>query len=203
MNLKETYNKIAEDWFREVDSNHWWIKGLHSFLKFLPSGTSILDIGCGPGLTAKAFIKHGFKVTGFDFSEKMIEIAKREVPEGNFFVMDLHDVDTIKDTFEGIFLQNVLLHLPKKEIEDILKKVVLRLKRGGYMYVSVKEKVPDGPEEFIKTEDVYGYKIERFFSYFIKEELEKYLKDLHLEISFFNIVQSGKTRWMQIIGKKL
>ena len=124
MNLKETYNKIAEDWYREVSGHDWWEPGLYTFISLFHENESILDVGCGPGITATYFIKSNLNVLGIDFSEGMIEIAKREVPEGKFLVMDLHEIDKIHESFDGICLQNVLLHLPKNQVENTLKNIV-------------------------------------------------------------------------------
>jgi len=202
MDLKDTYNKIARDWFNEVNASHWWEEGLAQFVSFLKPGDTVLDAGCGPGITAKYFIKNNIKVLGIDFSEKMIEIAKKEVPQGNFLVMDIKEVGKLQDRFDGIYVQNILLHIPKKEVGGVLENMVKLLKAGGVIYISVKEKAPDGPEEFIKVDNDYGYKIERFFSCFTQEEIKQYVKNLNLEIVFFNIVEAGKTRWIQVIGKK-
>jgi len=42
----------------------------------LKPGASILDIGCGTGRHSIELAKRGFKVTGLDLSEKMLEVAK-------------------------------------------------------------------------------------------------------------------------------
>ena len=203
MSLKETYNKIAHDWYNEVVKDHWWENGLNKFVSLLKKGDKILDVGCGPGITAKFFCAHGFKVLGIDFSEKMIKIAKKEVPSGNFLVMDLNDIGSLKDNFDGIYMQNVLLHIPKKGLTDVLSKIMGLLKKEGCFYISVKEKKADDPDEYTKIDNDYGYRVERFFSLFTADEIKKQIHDINLEILDFNIVKAGKTNWFQIIGKKL
>ena len=143
---------------------------------------------------------------GIDFSENLIEIAKKEVPGGNFSVMDLYDIDKLKETFDGIFIQAVLLHIPKKDVEVILKNIVDKLNSGGYLYVAVKEKKNAGIDEEIKKEDDYGYEYERFFSYYTVNELKAYFKNADLDIVYENVEPPSratrKTHWIQIIGKK-
>ena len=141
-------------------------------------------------------------MVGIDFSEKMIEIAKREVPEGTFLVLDLGDVDKLDYLFDGIFMQAALLHVPKKEVIGKLEKLTKKLKVGGYLYVGVKERKPEGVEEEIKTEDDYGYPYERFFSYFTTDEVESYLRKAGLEVVSSEIKPSGNTNWIQVIGRK-
>ena len=83
---------------------------------------NVLDVGCGGGTKSKYLISRGLKVVGIDISENMINIAKTEVPEGKFIVMDLTEVGDLEDMFDGIFMQAVLLHIPKKDVPNILKR---------------------------------------------------------------------------------
>lgn len=203
MNLKETYNLIASDWHQDHAHDDWWIGGTDKFISFLQAGDLVLDVGCGAGTKAKYLIEHGLQVVGIDFSEKMIEIAKREVPSGRFSILDLHEVGKLENFFDGIFMQAVLLHVPKKEAGECVKKVVERLKSGGFLYVAVKEVKPERAEEEVKTEEDYGYPYERFFSYFTSDEIESYLLGAGLEVVYTEIKPSGKTYWIQVIGKKI
>lgn len=203
MNLKDTYNKIAEDWYHEVLVYKWWEAVTKKFMSFLKKGDSILDIGCGPGITSNLFIENGFKVLGIDFSEKMIEIAKNKVPEGSFLTLDLKDINKLKDSFDAIYMKAVLLHIPKRDVGEKLENVAKLLKKGGYLYIAVKEKRPNGVEEEIKVDNDYGYKVEIFFSYFTQEEIKLYLERLNFKVVFFEITNYVSTKWIQVIGKKI
>ena len=206
-NLKDTYNKIAEDWHEDHKADTWSIEATDKFSSFIKKGGSILDIGCAGGLKSKYLVDRGFKVLGIDFSENLIEIAKREVPEAKFLVMDVNNIDALEETFDGIFMQAVLLHIPKKDAGVIIKKAVGKLNTGGYLYVAVKEKIEGGVDEEIKTDDDYGYTYKRFFSYFSAEELKEYFRNAGLEIVYENVMHPSRTarksNWMQIIGKKI
>lgn len=202
MDLKETYNKIAEDWYRDHKQDTWWINGTDEFIVLLEPGSLVLDVGCGAGVKSKYLINRGLKVVGIDFSEKMIEIARREVPEGEFRVMDVKETRSLEEDFNGIFLQAVLLHLKKNEIVDILQNLFGKLKKGGYVYIAVKEKKPEGLNEEIKRDEDYGYPYERFFSYFSMDEIKGYVKKLGMNLVHESIIPSGNTRWIQVIARK-
>lgn len=200
--LKDTYNKIAEDWYKDHQIDTWWQEGTDTFLAELPAGASVLDVGCGAGVKTRYLASKGFKTTGTDFSEKMIEIAKHESPEIPFEVVDVYKIDQYPKTFDGVFAQAVLLHIPKKDILDVLAKLKGRLSPGGLLYVAVKGVRDDGVEELVKKETDYGYEYERFFSFFTLPELEKYLTDLDMEIVWKTTTTSGRADWLQIVGKK-
>ena len=51
-------------------------------------GTSVLDLGCGAGLFARAAADRGARVTGIDTDPAAVELAAAEVPEGAFAVGD-------------------------------------------------------------------------------------------------------------------
>lgn len=75
MNLKETYNKIADDWFKDHKVDDWWVEGTDQFISLLKPGASVLDVGCGAGLKSKYLSEKGLQVVGIDFSDKFIERA--------------------------------------------------------------------------------------------------------------------------------
>lgn len=201
MSLKETYNRIAEDWFKDHNDDNWWQEGTETFLSFLKPGSTILDVGCGAGIKSRYLVEKGFEVVGIDFSEKFIEIAKRENPDITFQVMDMNDVENLNSKFDAVFAQASLLHIPKNNIVNVLTKLVSVLNKNGHLYIAVKEVRDEQKEEDILKENDYGYEYERFFSYYSMEELEKYLKDLNIEIVYRNSSKSGKTTWLQIIAE--
>ncbi len=204
MDLKSTYNKIADDWFKDHKEDTKWIPGADKFLSYLPKGGTILDVGCAAGAKTKYLIQKGFKVTGVDFSEKMIELARKNVPEGEFEVEDLYELDNFKRTFDGIFALGVLLHVPKKRMVEVIEKIGRKLKDGGYLYLGVKEARPEKAKEAMIKENDYGYEYERFFSFFTAEELKKYCEEAQLEVVWEGsfISTSGDTKWLQVIVKK-
>jgi len=199
--LKDTYNKIAKDWVTDHKGDSWWIEGTDKFLSLLPKGATVLDVGCAGGDKTKYVNDKGFKAEGIDFSENMIREAKQNYPEINFEVFDVYNIDKYPKTFDAIYTQAVLLHIPKKRIIEVLEKIKTRLNNGGIFYVALKEARDKKVEEEIKKENDYGYEYERFFSYYTIEELREYFKKVNLSIISEKIINSGRTNWINIIGK--
>lgn len=202
MNLKDTYNKIADDWWREHRADNWWQEGTDKFISFLKTGASVLDVGCGAGLASKYLVEKGLAVTGIDFSDKLIEIAKREVPQGKFIVMDMHDVGSLGEQFDGLYVKASILHIPKKDLPAMMLKLKERLKPKGFIYVAVKGANVGQEEEQVKVEHDFGHTFERFFSFFFLPEMEKYFVDAGLKVIWKKVALTGQTNWIEVIGQK-
>ena len=200
MNLKDTYNKIAEDWHKDHQEDDWWQEGTDEYISLIGKGGLVLDVGCASGIKSKYLAAGGLKVVGIDIADKLIDIARKSLPEAKFYVMDMADVENLADEFNGIFAQASLLHIPKKDIPDILKKLNSKLKPGGYFYVAVKQK--EGVTEEIVKEKDYGYEYERFFSYFTLDEIENYFDELKMKIIRESVSPTRNNQWIQVIARK-
>lgn len=203
MNLRETYDKIAEAWHKDHQEDTWWKSGIDRFISYLKPGNSVLDVGCGGGTQSQYLLAKGLAVTGIDFSETMISIAKREVPAGKFFVCDLYNLDVLPGEFDAVFAQAVLLHIPKKDISLTMEKLVTKIRPGGYLYVTVKKRESDENEEVILQENEYRRSFERFFSYFLVPEVQQFVQQAGLQSIHSEVMLSGKTHWIQMIAKKV
>ena len=202
MNLKDTYNKIAEEWHKDHQADDWWIEGTEKFVSFLKQGNKVLDVGCGGGTHSRYLSERGLKVTGMDFSNNLIEIAKEENPQVDFMVMDMYEVDKLEGKFDGIFAQASLLHIPRKDMSIVLNNLISKLNDNGVLYIAVKGIYINGLDEEIKEQNDYGYPYKRFFSYHSMNELKDYLEKLELKVIYQDIKKTGKSDWLQIIGKK-
>lgn len=107
------------------------------FLELIPAGGTILDAGCGPGRDVLAFLKQGFRVTAFDASEKMVEIASTQT--GVAALQMRFQELKYKQKFDGIWACASLLHVPFCELEDVLTRFRRALKTGGICFMSFKQ----------------------------------------------------------------
>ena len=201
--LRDTYDRIAEDWARDHAGDTWWRECTATFASLLPQGARVLDAGCGSGQKARFFQDLGFHVLGIDFSEKLLEIARQAAPASEFRLLDLRDIRTLPEEFEGVFAQASLLHIPKAETFPVMEGMVSRLVPRGLLYIAVKAQRPGNPEEEIVTENDYGYEYERFFSYYTIEEMQTHLDGLGLSFVHAEVSPAtSKGNWLQIIARK-
>lgn len=93
---------------------------------------TLLELGAGIGTDAKYFMENGFNVTAIDISEGMV---KECINKGiNAKVMDLYHLEELKKKFDAIYSMNVMLHVPRADLDMILRKILMILNRGGLFY---------------------------------------------------------------------
>jgi len=199
-NLKNTYNQYAEDYVLEnPEISEELRKIIDQFIHYLPSGAKILDLGCGTGRDAKYYLIKGLEVVGVDLSEKMIEVAQRETPDGNFIVGNMIEDDLGNEIYDGIAANASLLHIPKVNIKKVLAKIHKALKKDGIFWLGLKA----GKGEHEVESDINGIRVKRFFAFYSKAEIEKILKENNFAILNLNSQQSKRGQWwLRIICRK-
>ncbi len=131
----EFYNKNAEEFYNGTIAADM-SETCDKFLKYVASGGKILDAGCGSGRDSLYFMKRGYEVVSFDASEQMVRLSS-ELTGKLTLLMKFEDVD-FKEEFDGIWACASLIHVPKVEIEKVIKKLVQGLKGDGIFFGSFK-----------------------------------------------------------------
>lgn len=196
----ETYNKTADEYVKNV-KGLVPMNELEKFVKYIPHG-SILDIGCGSGVSAKNLKEKGLDVTGIDLSEKLLEASRLESPGSNFYKMDMRNLDFKNKSFDGIWQMASLLHLEKKDVPLSLNENYRVLKPEGILYLSVK----GGSGEGIEFDKRYGG-LPKHYTYFEKDEINSMLKDANFEVlENYSLNYNDSYRidhpWMNIFARK-
>jgi 2-polyprenyl-3-methyl-5-hydroxy-6-metoxy-1,4-benzoquinol methylase len=97
---------------------------------------SVLDIGCATGMLTRYLVGRGYRrVVGIDLNAKLIEVARQNVQTE--FVADdaVHFAATCKEKFDIIFLLDILEHLERPQVEELLRHVRGLLNDGGFALV--------------------------------------------------------------------
>ncbi len=69
--------------------SHTYLKpSVEYFLRDIPPGSVVLDLGCGNGSFLSLFRDRGWRLYGVDFSPTGIELAKQSFPEIDFTLAD-------------------------------------------------------------------------------------------------------------------
>lgn len=129
------YSKNATKYYENtIDLNMDEI--LDKFIKLLPEGASVLDLGCGSGRDSLSMIEQGLDVTAIDGSKELCELAQIHI--GQDVLHMKFDEMNFNDVFDGVWACASLLHVSRKEIDCIIDKIITSLKLGGIFYLSVK-----------------------------------------------------------------
>lgn len=142
---KKTYNAIADFYVKEASLDHEDKTYLDSFLKTV-SGNKILDLGCGPGILSKYLSNLGYDVTGVDFAEQMISIARGIVPDTKFIVSDVASLE-LDDKFDGIVLAHFLIHFSKDENIQILNKLHTLMNPDASLFIQFSANLTPGIQD--------------------------------------------------------
>jgi SAM-dependent methyltransferase len=79
------------------------------------SGTRLLDVACGPGWLSAAAAKRGAIVTGLDFAQNMLTIARARCPEATFHEGDAEDLPFEAGQFDAVVCSLGFPHFPNPE----------------------------------------------------------------------------------------
>jgi len=98
----------------------------------------ILDFGCGDGNSAPYFIEHLLPISyyGIDISSKSIETAKQHKLDRCYFqTFDGEKIPFDNNTFDIVFMANVLHHIDCAYHKIILSECYRVLKKSGRLYI--------------------------------------------------------------------
>jgi len=129
--VKDGYNAIADQYLASRMKKSADMALLNDFIQRLPVKASVLDAGCGSGVPVVQTLSKHFAVTGVDFSEKQIELAKLNVSDATFICQDMTQLDFPAKTFEGICSFYAIIHIPRKEHRGVLENFYRMLKPNG------------------------------------------------------------------------
>ena len=145
------------------------------FAKMLPIGSRILDFGCGSDGSAE-LCKLASVFDGIEVKEMLFQ-----------------DLD-VSGKYEGIWACSSILHLSKKELLPVIRKMCDALKDNGVIYTSFK----------------YGdFEGERNGRYFTEDSFDKFIKvipELTIEEEWITSdvrPGRGEEKWLNLILRKI
>ncbi|TFG17750.1 MAG: class I SAM-dependent methyltransferase [Promethearchaeota archaeon] len=188
------YNTIAHDYYTHRDLNKF-NNELEEFSNLLPEGGKVLDVGCGAGIpTAKYLVKKGLKVIGIDISDRMLQMARNNVPEAEFILKDMRQLDFDDNVFDGIISVYALFHVPKQEQRMIFQNFHRVLKSGGLLLINTGISESEGVSSF--------FGVPMFWSNNNPDTTLKFVKESSFSILFEGVLQRGGEYQYWIIAKK-
>ena len=133
--IKQSYDNIADTWY---EKREWYIEqaSIDEAIAHLPAAAKILDVGCASGKPIAAYlVEKGFDVYGVDISPKLLEYAKKVIPEQQLFLSDICDFST-DIQFDAIVCWSALFHIHADHHLDVLKKLYSFLRPNGILLIT-------------------------------------------------------------------
>ena len=194
MNTLDYYNKNSEEYFNStlnVDMTNTY----KEFLKLVPEGGKILDLGCGSGRDSMNFMKLGYEVTAVDGSKELAKKASallgKEVIASTFEELEL------KEKFHGIWACASLLHIKREDLKTVLNNLYNNLEDNGVFYMSFKY----GEKEYVDDKN-------RYFNCFTDESIIGFINEntkyniLGLYITEDKLGRVNEVKWLNLICNK-
>ena len=188
------YDKKISD-YKKLISKELKDTNLDIFINMIESGGKVLDLGCGTGSASLELSKNGFLPFPVDASLEMIKVAeallKIKARKISFDEIDEHNF------YHAIWANFSLLHTTKNKFSDILKILFSALKEKGILFFSLKRGVGESRD-----------KLGRFYSYYEKSEVEKYLEKATFQTKRYTEgvsvgLAGDKEKWMGFFCEKI
>lgn len=118
------------------------IKGEYPKLSPVVKGSKVLDVGCGDGRNSDFLSREGFKVTGLEIEQSIINLLQEKYSEINFIVGNNISIPSGDAVFDIIIAWNSCYYLGPNsvvEMKDVFKeyKRVLKNKNGSRLILSI------------------------------------------------------------------
>lgn len=194
MNTLDYYNKNSEEYFNStlnVDMTNTY----KEFLKLVPEGGKILDLGCGSGRDSMNFMKLGYEVTAVDGSKELAKKASALL--GKEVIVSTFEELELKEKFHGIWACASLLHIKREDLKTVLNNLYNNLEDNGVFYMSFKY----GEKEYVDDKN-------RYFNCFTDESIISFINEntkyniLGLYITEDKLGRVNEVKWVNLICNK-
>lgn len=132
--ISGNYDKQAEKIFSDA-----YKRTIEYTIKYLKKTDTVLDIGCGTGITTVEIANYVKEICALDLSDKMLEIAKkkalsRSIDNISFYQKSIFDQDIKNKSYDVIIAFNILCYI--QEDNDFIEQIYELLNDGG-IFISV------------------------------------------------------------------
>jgi 2-polyprenyl-3-methyl-5-hydroxy-6-metoxy-1,4-benzoquinol methylase len=169
----QRFDEFAEEYASRFGNVSGYIGQLTFFADQIKAEKpAIIELACGPGNVTK-FLKNRFpesRILGVDLAPKMIDLARKALPEVDFRVMDVRDISSIPEKFDAVMCSFCLPFLSKTDAAELIANSSSLLNRGGVIYLSTME--GDETRAGFETTSFSG-EAEIYFNYHRQTDLEE------------------------------
>lgn len=193
--VKNDYDNIAEMYVKNCSEFEFYKPFVDNFIRSL-SGKKILDVGCGHGVFTNYFYQKGLIAVGVDFSKNLLKVAKENYPNITFIEKDICDFTT-KVKYNGIFIKNVLFHLPDDDLKRVLNNLEEYLEQNGKICILLE--IPREAGEQIVTEE-FDENLKVYYNYLMPEKVVNLLENANFSVDNVEIIKNNENATIYAYG---
>jgi len=164
------YNENAALWTAKKTDSFFNEAEFRTFISYLNSGDTVIDIGCAGGVHVPMFLGIGrhFHYEGFDISTEMVKIAKSRYPQLSITVGNILDRATLPNKkYDAFWAAAILMHIPEESWDVMLDTIQKLCVPGAVGYFTLPNERPNQSSD----ED------QRHFSILTKDRLHEVLSE--------------------------
>jgi len=193
--VKDDYDAIADIYVKNCSQIKFYKGYVDDFIKSL-NGKKVLDAGCGHGIFTNYFHEKGFDVEGIDFSENLLKVANQNYPYLKFTNIDLCDFK-VDIKYDGIFVENVLFHIPDEDLKVIFNNFNKILSTNGKLCILME--IPKESGEKILEEE-FDKNLKVYYNYMVPEKVKEFLIETGFKVDELKLVKENQNATIYAFG---
>lgn len=129
------YNIISQDYNEVYFSVESFVELFETWLKDIPKGGRIIDVGCGHGdPVIGKLLERGYRVTGIDPSPGMLRRAREQFPNVEFFNRAVTEIEQ-ESVFDAACSLSSMLYLDPIDLLNGIQRLHRSLKPGAPLFL--------------------------------------------------------------------
>ena len=190
-----SYDRIAGEFSQSrINFRSYERPVFEELLGRLRPNSRILDVGCGSGLPiARFFSENGHQIVGFDLSERLIQLARKNVPSGRFYVGDMLSFKP-QGYFDAVVAWDSVFHVEPSKHAEVYSNFTNWLNSGGWLLTSL------GGEAGEFTAPMFGHGF--YFGGLDPEEASKLLETQGINIAYWKVDDPSSKGHTAVLGQK-
>lgn len=145
--VRSGYDRIGEryrDWSQHSPVR---LQQLQRLLDRLTTRSTVLDLGCGPGVPATRLLATQHDVIGVDASQVQLSLARQAAPRALLVQADMTQLHLRPRSLDAVASFYALGHVPEAHHEALFGRIATWLRPGGLLLTSAPLGVGDDHDE--------------------------------------------------------
>jgi SAM-dependent methyltransferase len=139
MDLSNGYESISAEWLatrgnRRTRSNAIGVTEVRKWAKTLPHGSSVIDLGCGPGFPiTTVLVEEGLEVFGVDAAPSFVAAFRQNLPSTPVVCESVLESGFFDRRFDAVLSIGLIFLLKAEEQRRLIERFADALVPGGHL----------------------------------------------------------------------